>query len=520
MRARRVGQVLSYRLRLPDEAQAEALRLLDVSRAVVNQTLTELWSHLDAFAAARIGPAWKQVRQYTGSPDPHGDRQWRCESETAGRILHAQASRKRAFTLIQPILTDGFIHPKNERKPAGKHLRAIKDALSALKQVQRDEQSGQEGDETTFVALQNVVEQACNFFLEYERFPANYEEMQPIPFLKVGLLTYAGDDGTDKGQAYRLRLDINGVDDQGAGMVYFRFRCPDTEARWSWRVGETRIPLPQVAQAHLREGELLAPTLREVRRATGERYAVLDLSLAVPVTEPVVWESLERIVGADWGVHTLLTATAIDTHGQQVGRPFFLNTGGCDGRQARTHRQIDELKAKKKQFEQARDALPQEQDHPRRVWYMERIAVYERQIALCWRKYDLRNRTLAHLDANVLLLLCHLHGSSLLAMESLKTLKTTGRGRGVRGRWWNYRNNTTIRGEIWRLLRDKRRLAGLRFHTVAPRGTSHTCPWCGASAQTYRSPRARQRGEAAVEWGRWLWCAACHYNGDRDRRGL
>jgi len=252
MRARRVGQVLSYSLRLPDEAQADALRLLDVSRAVVNQTLTELWSHLDAFAAARIGPAWKQVGQYTGSPDPHGDRQWRCESETAGRILRAQASRKRAFTLIQPILTDGFIHPKNERKPAGKRLRAIKDALSALKQVQRDEQSGQEGDETTFVALQNVVEQACNFYLEYERFPTNYEEMQPIPFLKVGLLTYAGDDGTDKGQAYRLRLDINGMDDQGAGMAHFRFRCPDTEGQWSWRAGETRIPLPQVAQAHLR----------------------------------------------------------------------------------------------------------------------------------------------------------------------------------------------------------------------------------------------------------------------------
>lgn len=63
-------------------------------------------------------------------------------------------------------------------------------------------------------------------------------------------------------------------------------------------------------------------------------------------------------------------------------------------------------------------------------------------IARCWRKYDRRkygrrNRTLAHLAANVLLLLCHLHGTSLLAVESLKTLKTAGRGRGVRGRWRN-----------------------------------------------------------------------------------
>jgi putative transposase len=471
---------------------------------------------LDAFAAARTGPAWKQVGLYRGSPDPHGDRQWRCESETAGRILRAQATRKRAFTLVQPILTHGFILPKTARKPAGKHRRAIKDALSALKQVQEEEQSGQEGDETIFVALQNVVEQACNFFLECDRFPITYEEMQPIPLLEVGLLTYAGDDGPDKGQAYRLRLDVNDLDDQGAGMVYFRFRFPDAEGRWGWRAGETRIPLPQLVQARLRQGELLAPTLREVRRATGKRYAVLDLPIAVPVSEPVAWESVERVVGADWGVHTLLTATAIDTHEQQVGRPFFLNTGGFDGRQARTRRQIDELKAKKARFEQARDALPKERDHLQRPWYTQRIAAYEREIARCWRKYDLRNRTLAHLAANVLLLLCHLHGSSLLAMESLKTLKTTGRGRGVRGRWRNYRNNTTIRGEIWRLLRYKCWLAGIRFYTARPRDTSHTCPHCGAPAQTYRSPRARQRGEAAIEWGRWLWCAACNYNGDRD----
>jgi hypothetical protein len=36
----------------------------------------------------------------------------------------------------------------------------------------------------------------------------------------------------------------------------------------------------------------------------------------------------------------------MDEHIEQVGRPFFLNTGGFDGRQARTRRQIDELKKK------------------------------------------------------------------------------------------------------------------------------------------------------------------------------
>ncbi len=208
---------------------------------------------------------------------------------------------------------------------------------------------------------------------------------------------------------------------------------------------------------------------------------------------------------------SLLTATAVDEHSQQVGRPFFLNTGKFDGRQARTRRQIDELKKKVAIYEQERDALPE--DHPKRTWYIQRLALYRREIDRCWRKYEQRNRALAHLASNVLLLLCQIHGCSLLSMESLKTLKSTGRGKGVRGRWRNYRNNSTIRGEIWKLLRYKCHLLGLRFHTEYPRGTSHACPRCGSSAKTYVDPSDRTK---AVQWGRWMICENCHYNGDRD----
>jgi len=92
------------------------------------------------------------------SPDPHGNRQWRCEAETVGRILRAQASRKQVFLAVCPILSDGFIRPQDERHPAGKNRQAIKEAVTAL---QRD----REEDETDFVSMHNVIEQACNFFL-------------------------------------------------------------------------------------------------------------------------------------------------------------------------------------------------------------------------------------------------------------------------------------------------------------------------------------------------------------------
>jgi putative transposase len=498
VRTSRLVQPLTYDVRLPDEAQADALRLLDASRQVVNQALELLWPSLDEFGTKTAGPAWKQVGTYMGSPDFHGDRQWRCESEVVGRLLRAQAERKKAFELVAPFLSDGFIRPKTEKRPAGKNRPAIKEAITTM-------QKSLEDDDTSFVTLQNVIEQACNYFFQADRWPASYEEMQPIPLLKVGMLTYAGDDGREKGQAYRMSLDLE------AGIARFRFRYPDESGVWRWRKMDAIIALPDCLRERLRNGELMAPTLREEQRADGERFAVLDFIVEVKNAEMVEWQQVERVLGADWGTHTLLTATAVDEQNNQVGRPFFLNTGGFDGKQARTRRQIDELKKKAARFEQERDALPT--DHPKRAWYQERLVLYRREIDRCWHKYELRNRSLAHLASNVLLLLCAVHGCSLLSMESLKTLKSTGRGKGVRGRWRNYRNNSTIRGEIWRLLRYKCRLIGLRFHTEYPRGTSHACPQCGKSADTYRSPHDLT---SAVKWGRWLVCPNCSYQADRD----
>ena len=223
-------QPLSYDLRLPDAAQEDALRLLDSSRAVINLALTALWPRLDEFATERSGPAWKHVDALLSSPEPHGSRQWRCEAEVVGRLLRAQAARKQIFAQVLPILSAGFIRPKTETRPAGKERKAIAAAVTAL---QRD----MAGDDTSFVALQNVIEQCCTSFLQHERFPATYEELQPIPLLRTGLLSYAGDDGGEKGQAYHLALDLE------AGVVRFRFRCPDPDGAWSWRGDEVVIPL-------------------------------------------------------------------------------------------------------------------------------------------------------------------------------------------------------------------------------------------------------------------------------------
>ncbi len=486
LRTSHTHQPLSYDVRLPDEAQADALRLLDASRAVVNASLVKLWPQLNDFMGERSGPAWKQVAAMMGSPDPHGDRQWRCEAETVGRILRGQAERKQVFLTVLPILSDGFIRPKTEQRPAGKNRKHIKEAIDALAKSLED-------DGTSFVSMQNVVEQACNHFLQHGTFPSDYEEMQSIPLLKTGLLTYAGDDGPKRGQSYRLTLDLD------AGTAALLFRFPNEQGLWQWRKTATVITLPQIVKNRLKEGENLSPTLREYVHPDGSRMAVLDFIVNIPKAPLAAWTTMERVLGFDWGVHGLITAVVLDAESNQIGRPFFLNTGGIDGHQARTRRQIDELKAKRERF------AP---DDPRRV-------PYDQEIARCWRIYEARNHEVAHLAANLLLLLATVFRCSLISGESLKTLKSTGRGKGVRGKWRNWRNNATIRGEIWQVLRYKSHLAGIRFRSERPRGTSHTCPRCGNPVETYRSPRLEHRSDP-VKWGRWLVCSHCGYSADRD----
>lgn len=399
-----------------------------------------------------------------------------------------------------PLLSEGLIRPKGDQRPAGKNCKAIRQALADLK-------TAAESDGGSLVELQSLLEQACNYWLRTGAFPTTYEAMQGVPVLSVGVLPYAGDDGPERGQAYRLRIEGE------ARQITLAFRAPDEQGEWSraWAKRAITLALPELVAARLEAGEALAPTLREVPHPDGSRYAVLDPLVEVSTTPAPAWEQAQRVLGFDWGVRTLVTACAVDLVGRQVGRPFFLDTGGFDGRQARTRRQIDLLQGKADRLQARFATLPA--DAPGRLALEGQRALWQREISRYWRKYHARNRDLAHLAANVLLLLADIQGCLFIVGESLKTLKSAGRGRDARGRWRNWRNNSQIRGELWRVLKYKCYLAGVRLEWQRPRGTSHTCPRCGAKAETYRSPADRQE---PVDWGAWLWCADCGWNGSRD----
>jgi transposase len=492
-------QSLSYSIRLPDVLQAGALRLLEASREVINRTVATLWERLDEFGERETKYAYKQVMALIDSPDPHGDRQWRCEAEQAGRILRGQAARKKRFALILPLLQQGLLLPKTEQQRAGKNRKAIKAALASVRE--------EVGDGSSVVELQSLIEQACNSYLSNGCFPDTYEEMQPIPVLKVGILPYAGDDGGQKGQAYRLRLDLEG------GCCYLALRCPHERGVWParWTEPQVRMPLPAPLVAPLGQGAVLAPTLREIAESDGSRHAVLDFIVEVPVPELQESTQIQRVLGWDWGVRTLVTAVVLDLAGNRISPPLFLDTGGFDGRQARTRRHIDRLKKKVAKLEARRDQFPVADR--RREPSERQLVILRREIARCWHKYEARNNDLAHLAANILIVLASTWQADLISGESLKSLRSEGRGKSARGRWVRWRNNSQIRGALWRTLRYKCHLTGLHLAWQNPAGTTHTCPHCGKPTNTYASPDLDAK---QLDAGAWLRCLACGWNGARD----
>jgi len=524
-------QTLSFPIRLPDALQAEALRLLDASCLAINEILVDLWPQLDQFAGDRSGPAWKQVERHLLKRSGHGSRQERCEMEQAGRILRAQASRKQVFQTILPLLSAGLIREAKAPRPARKDYRAIKEQVGALRERLHD--AGEDAD--TFMAMTNLVEQACNVYLQTEAFPTTYEDLQSAPVLSVGYLTFAGDDGMKAGQTYRAQLELSQSCDLAThsehklATLTLKLRTPDEKGQWAWGRWSQAIPLPETVFEYFWQGATpQAPALREIRSDGGNRVAVLDLIWEVPAQSVAPLGQESRVLGWDWGVRSLITVSVLekpegDEPYRQVSRPVFLDTGGIDGRQARLRREIDRLKACKEHYAtQMNQALKARDEHETPLpahfsGWQERVSDYDVRIKTCWKKYERRNGELAHLASNLLILLALLYDCRLICGENLTTLKTQGRGRGVRGRFRNWRNNTTVRGEVWRVLKYKCHLLGIRARQVEPRGTTHTCPHCLHPAKTYHSPSQEDR-KTAVEWGEWLCCSnpACLWNGARD----
>ena len=189
---------LTYSFRLPNQFQPRALNFLAATKNDINSLINSLWPNLTSFAKSDTN-ARSQIESAFPKPEHLESRQYRGIAETAGRILRAQADRFKIFTLIQPILGEKLIKQSLKYKDR----KAIQDAVLSLKAA-----LAQNGANAIY--MQNVVEQACNVFLKTGKFPETFFDLQPVPTLKLGLFTYAADDGGEQGKMYHYRIADGG----------------------------------------------------------------------------------------------------------------------------------------------------------------------------------------------------------------------------------------------------------------------------------------------------------------------
>jgi len=291
---------------------------------------------------------------------------------------------------------------------------------------------------------------------------------------------------------------------------------------------------PRIVQACLGNGAIpRAPTLRELQscpdQPVGQRAAALAIIRAVPANHLLPLEQYTRVLRCALGIRLLIAVFILErpaTPGEparQVSRPVILDTGGIDGRQAWLRREIARLHSCKERYQElihaARKAQA-ERAKPLPAHY----AGWKRQVAECepvatpsWLKYTRRNKELAHLAANLLLLLATRYTCGIIVGESLATRQGLARGSGMRRQLSNRQHTFPVRGELWRVLSYKCAPSGIRARTVTPPGTTDTSPQRHQPAHTCVDPAQADRKKAR-DCGPWLCCKqpGCRWNGARD----
>ncbi|RDV82056.1 RNA-guided endonuclease InsQ/TnpB family protein [Ammonifex thiophilus] len=460
--------ILTTSLRLPDELTGPLKNLTALGLEVQEQVLGTYWSPegLEAVASSP-GKAWKLLDAELSRPQDIyiPSRVWRSILESAGRLLRSMAERKRIFKLLLPCFS-------------GQAKDAAKEIYDLLKK---------DGEGEKFGYLFNVAEAVAGFYAEHERLPQDFFELQKKPEPKKFTFTTSADDGLRQGQVLKYECDGEVL----RGRVKLPL-CPEPKSEKDWEWFSFDVKLPEELKEKLKAGKLHAPDLRLKRKPSGKLVALLDVKVEVPEKAPS--GERDRALGLDWGQRKLVTGTILQGE-TQLTPPFFVFWQALRAKLFRIREEIRRLQKTRDQHERKSPEWKK----------------YNRLFASAWQKYHRIQHQLAHQVSSLLVLLARAFNCRYIFVEWLLTL------RGKRGRpkdlnWWV---TTTVRGLLFRLLRYKARLLGIKVVPVPPGGTSSICPRCLEKGKRVKSPGEPEEKDS----GSWFVCPSCGYSADRDYVG-
>jgi len=469
---------LSLPIRLPDEDDKRFERLATLTQRVANHVLEDHWTpvHLDGIADASH-QAWKYFDEH--EPFEELDlyfpsRFRRCILQKVGETLRSHADRRDAFQSIQSVLPDHKIRRI--------HRRRIK------------EQLWDDGDYLSSGYVDILIDQLNSYYDRHGTYPATYFEMQDCPEYDSGVLPFSADDGPTCGQVVKYQYDSDNE------TLTIRLKTPDTlspETRGDWSWTEYERGGYDAFHDLLAHGDLSVPEFQPARRKIGDTYYELSFAVEIEHAEPT--DDADCVLALDAGMRKDMTAVVVTEDGEQQSTPQFIQF--TDRKQMqRLHRERTRLNDRLAALRRAGRAHTDEFAHVQ--------SEYERVN----NKIRNKREQLTHDVANQVLALALLYDVDAIVHEDLRSLSPP-RDEGT----LSWELSSWARRDIIENIEYRAASAGVGVERVYPEGTSRSCPRCGATGHTCRSPDHAEE----VWWGGHFRCdnSRCGFEGDRDYIG-
>ena len=469
---------LSLPICLPDEDAERFDRLATLTQQVATHVLEDHWTptHLDGIADSSH-QAWKYFDEH--EPFEELDlylpsRFRRCILQKAGETLRSHADRQDAFRSIQTVLPDHKIRRI--------HRRRIK------------EQLWDGGDYLSSGYVDILTDQLNSYYDRHGTYPDTYFEMQSCPKYDSGVLPFSADDGPTSGQAVKYQYDSD------SETLTIRLKTPDTlnpdtRGDWSW----TEYECDGYVAFHdlLSHGDLSAPEFQPSCRKNGDAYYELEFSVEVEHAEAT--DGTDCILALDAGMRKDMTAVVVTEDGEQLSTPQFI--------QFTDREKMRRLNRERAQLNDRLSALRQDgRAHTDEFAHIQ--SEYERVNS----KIQHKREQLTHDVANQVLALALLYNVDAIVHEDLRSLSSP-RGEGT----LSWELSSWARRDVIENIEYRAECVGLAVERVYPQGTSRSCPRCGSTGHTCKSPDRHEE----LWWGGHFRCdnSRCGFEGDRDYIG-
>ncbi|WP_199174858.1 zinc ribbon domain-containing protein [Halegenticoccus soli] len=469
---------LSLSLRLPFEESERHARLDTLTTRVANTLIEQYWTpeHLTGIDNYSY-QAWKYFDEGETFTDVDlylPSRYKRCVMQKVGETLRSHADKREAFQTIQTVLPDHKIRRI--------HTRRIKERLWDAEEYLKSE----------YVDL--LIGQLNSYYNKHGRFPESYFDMQECPTYSKGVLPYSADDGPTSGQAVKYEYD------KDKQTLTVKLKTPDTvepEARGDWTWTEHELESYEAFHKLLEHGSLSAPSFQPTTTKTGGDY--YELAFPVEVEHQEKPDNVKTVLAIDGGIRKDATAVVVNEDGEQLSTPYFIQNTERE-RMRNLARERNQLNSKLAYLRQ------QGRDHTDSFTQVH--AEYERAN----NKIRHKREQLVHDVSNQVLALALVYEVDAIVHEDLRSLSPP-RGEGK----LSWELSSWARREIVSKIEYRAEITGLHVKRVRPRNTSRSCPRCGSTGHTTKSPDHTFE----VWWGGHFCCdnARCGYQADRDYVG-